>query len=86
MFCGFALCVFALPPMQPTLPPVAYLDTETVTNVPFTAWQQHLRHFTDLVVGWDCGAWFVEDGTTGARVTAARASVSSRRSHRREPL
>ena len=25
----------------------------------------------DLTVGWDCGAWFVEDGTTGARVTAA---------------
>ena len=119
--------VFALPPVQPTLPPVAYLDTETVTNVPFTAWQQHLRYFTfklafnatpsnnvemafgtdrstgttgilpvgngntgttgilpvedgvlspderDLVVGWDCGAWFVENGATGERLTAAPA-------------
>ena len=114
MFCALALSVFALPPMQPTLPPVAYLDTETVTNVPFTAWQQHLWHFTfklafnatpsnnvemafgtdggtgttgilpvedgelspderDLVVGWDCGMWFVENGTTGERVAAAPA-------------
>ena len=123
---------FALPPVQPTLPTVACLDTETVTNVPFTAWQQHLRHFTiklafnatpsnnvemafgtdritgtgvppvggsgvsplqsgdtgttgilpvedgelspderDLVVGWDCGAWFVENGATGERITAS---------------
>ena len=100
--------------MRPELPPVEHLDTETVTNVPFTAWQEHLRHFTfklafdatpsnnvemafgtdgatgttgvppvedgtlspdecDLVVGWDCGAWFVEDGITGERVTAAPA-------------
>ena len=106
--------VFALPPVQPTLPPMAYLDTETVTNVPFTAWQQHLRYFTfrlafnatpsnnvemafgtdrstgttgilpvedgvlspderDLVVGWDCGAWCVENGATGERLTAAPA-------------
>jgi hypothetical protein len=27
----------------------------------------------DLVVGWDCGMWFVENGTTGERVTAAPA-------------
>ena len=147
--------LFALPPVQPTLPSVACLDTETVTNVPFAAWQQHLRHFTfklafngtpsnnvemafgtdrgtgttgilpvggsgvsplqsggtgttgvspvggsgvsplqsgitetgilpvedgelspderDLVVGWDCGAWFVENGATGERITAASA-------------
>ena len=124
---------FPLPPVQPTLPSVACLDTETVTNVPFAAWQQHLRHFTfklafngtpsnnvemalgtdrgtgttgilpvggsgvsplqsggtgttgvspvedgelspeerDLVVGWDCGVWFVENGATGERITAA---------------
>ena len=104
---------FALSPVCSVLPPVAHLDTEIVTNVPFTAWQQHLRHFTfklafngtpsnnvemafgtdritgteilpvedgaltpderDLVVGWDCGAWFVENGATGERVTAAPA-------------
>ena len=104
--------LFALPPVLPALPSVEYLDTETVTNVPFTAWQAHLRRFTvklafdatpsnnvemafgtdratgttgsspvgdgelspderGLTGGWDCGAWFVEDGTTGARVTAA---------------
>lgn len=104
--------LFALPPVLPTLPSVEYLDTETVTNVPFTAWQTHLRRFTvklafdatpsnnvemafgtdratgttgvppvgdgelspderDLTVGWDCGAWFVENGATGERVTAA---------------
>ena len=110
--CALISTVFALPPVRPVLPPVEYLDTETVTNVPFSAWQEHLRHFTfklafnatpsnnvemafgtdgatgttgvspvedgtlspdecDLVVGWDCGAWFVEKGTTGERVTAA---------------
>ena len=119
---------FALPPMSPELPSVQYLDTETVTNVPFAAWQPHLRYFTfnlsfnatpsnnvemafgtdrgtgttgilpvenggtgttgvspvedgqlsldecGLVVGWDCGMWFVENGTTGERVTAAPVS------------
>ena len=112
---GFlAWMALALPPVRPVLPPVECLDTETVTNVPFTAWQEHLRHFTfklafdatplnnvemafgtdgatgttgvspvedgtlspdecDLVVGWDCGAWFVEEGATGERVTAAPA-------------
>ena len=95
--------VFALPPVRPVLPPVEHLDTETVTNMPFTAWQRNLRDFTvnlsfvatpsnnvemafgfdadddgllspdesDLVVGWDCGSWFVEDGETGERFTAA---------------
>ena len=44
---GFIASVaLALPPVRPVLPPVEYLDTETVTNVPFTAWQEHLRHFT----------------------------------------
>ena len=109
---------FALPPVRPVLPSVEHLDTETVTNVPFTAWQEHLRHFTfklafdatpsnnvemafgtdgatgttgvspvedgtlspdecDLVVGWDCGAWFVEEGATGERVTAAPAGAAA---------
>ena len=108
--CVIPLVVFALPPVQPVLPPVEYLDTETVTNMPFTAWQRNLRDFTvklsfvatpsnnveiafgtdtgttgvspvgdgelssdecDLTVGWDCGSWFVEDGETGERFTAA---------------
>jgi len=112
--CAVASAAWALPPVCPALPPVEHLDTETVTNVPFTAWQNHLRHFTvklafnatpsnnvemafgtdggagttgvppvadgvlspgecDLAVGWDCGAWFVEDGATGERFTAAPA-------------
>ena len=104
--------VFALPPARSVLPPVEHLDTETVTNMPFTAWQRNLRDFTvnlsfvatpsnnveiafgtdtgttgilpvgdgelspdecDLVIGWDCGFWFVEDGETGERFTAAPA-------------
>ena len=36
----------ALPSARPSLPPIMYLDTETVTNVPFTAWQPQLRYFT----------------------------------------
>lgn len=35
----------ALPPVCPRLPPVAYADTETVTNVPFAAWEKGLREF-----------------------------------------
>lgn len=31
---GLALPAFALPPVHPVLPPVTYIDTETVTNVP----------------------------------------------------
>ena len=108
--CAVTSAVFALPPVRPVLPPVEHLDTETVTNMPFTAWQRNLRDFTvnlsfvatpsnnveiafgtdtgttgilpvgdgelapdecDLVVGWDCGFWFVEDGETGERFTAA---------------
>ena len=127
LVCAITLSALGLPPVRPVLPPVEHLDTETVTNVPFTAYQPHLRHFIvklafnatpsnnvemsfgtdgstgttgilpvgngstgttgvppvedgalspdecDLVVGWDCGAWFVEDGATGERVTAAPA-------------
>ena len=145
------LGAFAMPPVGGALPSVEHPDTETATNLSFTAWQPHLRYFTfslsfnatpsnnvemafgtdrttgttgilpvengstgttgilpvengttgttgilpvgngstgttgilpvedgvlslgenDLTVGWDCGTWFVEDGATGARVTAA---------------
>jgi len=107
--CVVASAVFALPPVRPVLPLVEHLDTETVTNMPFTAWQRNLCDFTvnlsivatpsnnveiafgtdtgttgvspvgdgelspdecDLIVGWDCGSWFVEDGETGERFTA----------------
>ena len=112
LVCAITLSALGLPPVRPVLPPVEHLDTETVTNVPFTAYQPHLRHFIvklafnatpsnnvemafgtdgttgttgvlsvadgvlspdefDLTVGWDCGAWFVEDGATGERVTTA---------------
>ncbi len=114
LVCAITLSALGLPPVRPVLPPVEYLDTETVTNVPFAAYQPHLRHFIvklafnatpsnnvemafgtdgstgttgvlpvedgelspdecDLTVGWDCGAWFVEGGATGERVTAAPA-------------
>ncbi len=78
LVCAITLSALGLPPVRPVLPPVEHLDTETVTNVPFTAYQPHLRHFIVKLafnatpsVGWDCGAWFVEEGATGERVTAA---------------
>ena len=98
--CAVASAAFALPPVRPILPPVAHADTETVTNVPFTAWQEHVGKFTfsltcrttstnnvqaafgtdangdgvlsleesDLVVGWDCGTWFIQNGFAGDRI------------------
>ena len=36
---------YALPAVRPVLPPVVNADTETVTNVAFTAWEQGLREF-----------------------------------------
>ena len=36
---------YALPSVRPVLPPVVNADTETVTNVAFTAWEQGLREF-----------------------------------------
>jgi len=42
MMAGTAL---ALPPVRPVLPPVAHDDIETVTNVPFTAWQDYAGMF-----------------------------------------
>lgn len=44
--CAVTSAAFALPPVRPVLPPVEHLDTETVTNMPFTAWQRNLRDFT----------------------------------------
>lgn len=41
---------YALPAVCPVLPPVADADTETVTNLPFAAWERELREFRfDLV-------------------------------------
>lgn len=45
-----AWSAYALPAVRPVLPPVEHVDTETVTNVPFTAWERGLRTFRfDLV-------------------------------------
>ena len=98
-----ALPAFALPPVHPVLPPVTYIDTEAATNVPFTAWQEHVGKFkfsltcrtsatnnvqfafgrdadddgilsleeSDLVVGWDCGKWFVQGGYDAERIETA---------------
>ena len=35
----------ALPAVRPALPPVASPDTETVTNLAFTAWERGLHEF-----------------------------------------
>ena len=40
-----ACSVHALPAVRLVLPPVAHADTETVTNVPFAAWERGLRAF-----------------------------------------
>ena len=42
----FALSAYALPPVRPTLPSVEHADTETTTNVSFTAWQENAGRFT----------------------------------------
>jgi len=76
--CAVASAAWALPPVRPVLPPVEHLDTETATNVPFTAWQPHLRRFTftlafdatpsnnvELAFGTDGSA-----GTTGVQPVA----------------
>ena len=36
---------YAAPVARPLLPPVEYADTETVTNVAFTAWERGLKEF-----------------------------------------
>jgi hypothetical protein len=43
--CVATSAAFALPPVRPALPPVAYIDAETTTNVQFTAWQEHVGTF-----------------------------------------
>lgn len=48
IFAGMVLsatAVYALPAVRPALPTVEYADTETVTNVAFTAWEQGLKEF-----------------------------------------
>ena len=104
--CAVAAAAFALPPVRPVLPPVAHDDTETVTNVPFAAWQDCAGKFkfsltclttptnnvqvafgtdadgdgvlslaeSDLITGWNCGAWFVQESFDGERVESATGS------------
>ena len=101
--CVATLAAFALPPIRPVLPSVEHVDTEATTNVPFTAWQEHVGKFklsltcrttttnnvqfafgrdsdddgtlaleeSDLVVGWDCGKWFVQGGYDAERIETA---------------
>ena len=101
--CVATSAAFALPPVRPVLPSVEYVDTEAPTNVPFTAWQEHVGKFkinltcrttatnnvqfafgrdadddgilsleeSDLVVGWDCGKWFVQGGYDAERIETA---------------
>ena len=97
------MVVYAMPAVRPTLPPVEHVDTETVTNVAFTAWEQGLREFrfdleftgtasnnvemafgtdvdgdsrlsdgeVDVVAGWDCGEWFIQNNATDERFAEA---------------
>lgn len=47
-----AIAASAASAARPALPPVEYADTETVTNVAFTAWEQGMREFRfDLEFG-----------------------------------
>ena len=39
------MSAYAAPTARPVLPGVEYTDTETVTNVAFTAWEQGLKEF-----------------------------------------
>ena len=98
--CALTSAAFALLPVRPVLPSVEHVDTETVTNLPFAAWQEHVGKFkfslicrttatnnvqfafgrdadedgilsleeSDLVVGWDCGKWFVQGGYDAERI------------------
>ena len=113
--CVATSAAFALPPVRPALPPVAYIDAETTTNVQFTAWQEHVGKFklsqtcrttttnnvqfafgrdsdddgtlaleeSDLVVGWDCGKWFVQGGYDAERIETAVGTATGRPSHGR---
>ena len=44
-FSAIAWTAHALPAVRPALPPVASPDTETVTNLAFTAWERGLHEF-----------------------------------------
>ena len=103
LFVAISSMALALPSVRPVLPSVEHVDTEAATNVPFTAWQEHVGKFkfsltcrttamnnvqfafgrdadddgilsleeSDLVVGWDCGKWFVQGGDDAERIEAA---------------
>ena len=103
LFVAISSMALALPPVRPVLPLVEHVDTEATTNVPFTAWQEHVGKFkfsltcrttatnnvqfafgrdadddgilsleeSDLVVGWDCGKWFVQGGYDAERIETA---------------
>ena len=103
LFVAISSMALALPSVRPVLPSVEHVDTEAATNVPFTAWQEHVGKFkfgltcrttatnnvqfafgrdadedgilsleeSDLVVGWDCGKWFVQGGYDAERIEAA---------------
>ncbi len=43
--CVATSATFTLPPVRPALPPAEHVDTETTTNVPFTAWQECVGEF-----------------------------------------
>ena len=103
LFVAISSMALALPPVRTVLPSVEHVDTESTTNVPFTAWQEHVGKFkfsltcrttttnnvqfafgrdadddgilsleeSNLVVGWDCGKWFVQGGYDAERIEAA---------------
>ena len=94
-------------PSALSLPPVAHVDTEVVTNVVISSWQRGAEKFsfslsclatpsnnveaafgedvntngvlepeeTGLVVGWNRGNWFVQNGTDGERFSGASTSM-----------
>ena len=100
---GASLLAGAHPAVPAALPPVVHSDTETVTNVPFSASLGAAGRFrlslsclatpsnnveaafgvdrnsdgvlaleeTDCVIGWDCGAWFIQKGADGVRTGRA---------------
>ena len=100
---GTSLLAWAHPAVPVALPPVVHADTETVTNIPFTASLDAAGRFrlalsclatpsnnveaafgvdrnsdgvlaleeTDCVIGWDCGAWFIQKGADGVRTGRA---------------
>ena len=45
LFVTISSMALAMPPVRPVLPPVEHIDTESTTNVPFMAWQEHVGKF-----------------------------------------